>query len=177
MPTLSNKCTVCQECVPTSKLHRKEAREGYLPAYWPRNRGRWKTRVGVLLGGLQTVYINSMWESIIKMSLKNNALYSILYSSAKNVSECWGMYVWVCPKCDCNCVWDPLMWPSAWGLTLLSNIHSLSLTVSPTFTLLHSDYLILLHLVCAPLNSRTKNTARYQTTRNLKISKHKTSHI
>lgn len=150
MPPLSNKCTVCQECVFTSKLHRTEAGESYLPTYWPRNgdRGGEKRGWGVFLGGLQTVYINSVWESIIKTSVKNNAEYCILYSTAKNVSVCWSMCVWACPKCDCNCVQVPLMWPSAWGLcyqtstpsTILSALLSfnswLSDTVAPCVCLL-----------------------------------------
>lgn len=92
-----------------NQFHRAEA-EGYLPSYWPRNgdRGGAKWGWGLFPVKLQTVYINSMWESIIKTSLKNNALYSILYSAAKNVSVCWNMYGWVCPSVTvivCGSLW------------------------------------------------------------------------
>lgn len=126
MPPLSSKCTAARKSVPTSKFHGKEAGDGYLPVYWPRNRdkgGRKKWGRGVLLRGLQTVNVNSTWESIIKMPVKDNAPHCILYSVARNVSECWSMYVWAGPGGDCNCTRDPLKWPSAWGLTVLSNIN------------------------------------------------------
>lgn len=115
MPPLSNKCSACQECVPTSNSTEQRQERVTCQHTDPENgdRGGEKRGRGVFLGGLQTVYINSVWKSIIKTSVKNNALYSILYSTAKNVSVCWSMYAWVCLSVTI------IVWESLWCDQLL----------------------------------------------------------
>ncbi len=63
MPPLSNKCSACQECVPTSKSTEQRQERVTCQHTDPemetgevKKRGRGE----VSLGGLQTVYINSM---------------------------------------------------------------------------------------------------------------------
>lgn len=127
------KCPLCQAsvqrpislCLHLNSMEKRQERVTclYTDLEIETNRVKKKMRAGVLLGGLQTVNVNSTWESIIEMPVKDNAPQCILYSVARNVSECWSMYVWARPGGDCNCTRDPLKWPSAWGLTVLSNIN------------------------------------------------------
>ncbi len=106
------------------------------------------------------------------MSLQNNALYSILYSTAKNVSARWSMYVWVCPKCDCNCVRVPLMWPSVLSLCYQAFTPSPSLSALLSYNFSPAIWCCHTLWVCAPVNFRTRkinirqpDTSRYRSTK------------
>lgn len=132
-------CPLCQNVMPgvcASNQPRRTRHPWGIFTYWHRNGYRGGEQQGqrVFLSELQTVCINSTWASIIQKQC------SILYS-LKRSQKCVGVLKYVCvgvPECDCYCVRVPLMWPSAWGFTPLSRVHSLTVIVCPAFIKVHS---------------------------------------